>query len=77
MAPAKIMVPVPYTAPGFLIFQTFEDFSPLSESQRLIYLIVYIIMYMIHSIKIINISKDLIITTNNKFLQDEYHTADE
>lgn len=77
MAPAKIVVPIPQTVPEFLIFQTFESCSPPLESHWLVYLIVYIIMYTIHFIQIINITKDLIITMNNKFLQDQYHTADE
>lgn len=56
-------------------FQTFKSCSPLLESQWLIYLIVCIIIHTIHFIQIINITKDLIITMNSKFQQDEYHTA--
>lgn len=39
------------------------------------YLIVYIIMYTIHYMHIVNITKDIIITLNSKFLQDEYNIA--
>jgi len=43
----------------------------------LIHLIVYIIMYTIHYIHIANVTKDLIITLNSKFLQEEYNIAAE
>lgn len=70
MASAKIMVPIPHTVSEFLTFQTFESCSPLLESEQPIYLSVHIIIYTIHFIIIINISKYLIITMNSKFMQD-------
>lgn len=75
MALAKITIS--HTVSEFLTFQIFESCSPLLESQRLIYLIVHIVICTIHFIIIINISKYLIISMNSKFIQDEYHTADE